>query len=180
MVDVNNAAIAYYFKNKENLYNCVIREAHQWLATSEIDAASDLPPKARIQKIIENMCCKLSGSHSWVARIQMFEVLELNRPPVRPVSAGLWKELSQLETTIQDLLGAQTEGLWAHYCAINIIGQCVFSCVISENPQANLPIFKPLASQSDMARQLIDLLLNGLTSEFSAEANSAENNRRGK
>jgi AcrR family transcriptional regulator len=168
VAQVNNAAIAYHFGNKENLYNLVIKQAHQWMAASAGEVPVTASPRIRLCKLIERLCDRLSGDHSWVARILMIELLAPCRVTKHKMMfLGLGKELIQLEGIVRELVGTCDCRKLARNCAIAVVAQCVFWCVTSSCALAGDSKCHPAVEKATMARHIADVFLDGVAKEHS-------------
>jgi AcrR family transcriptional regulator len=75
---VDLASINYHFGSRAGLYQAVLAEAHRQLITLDVLErleGSDLPPRAKLERLIEALVTSALAPHGWHSRVLARELL---------------------------------------------------------------------------------------------------------
>jgi len=122
---INIAAVNYYFRSKENLYQEVWRHAHNTLAARfppDAGVAEDAPPRLRLQGRIKAML-----QHA--LSLDAYEFLIMHKEMANPT--GLLKQVVEdtigplrlaLQRILRELLGHEADDKAVMLCEISVVG----------------------------------------------------------
>ena len=127
----NVAAVNYYFGDKEQLYLAVLHsvpEAHAEKYPSDGKLHPDSTPQDRLRAYIESLMQRIfdPGRPGWHAKIIARELAEPSRALdslLEEIARPLHRELSGI---VRQLLGASADDDDFRFCALSIMGQCVY------------------------------------------------------
>jgi AcrR family transcriptional regulator len=127
----NVAAVNYYFGDKEQLYLAVLRsvpEAHAEKYPYADKHPAGSPPTMRLRMYIESLLKRVfdTGRPGWHAKIVARELAEPTRALnslLEEIARPLHRELAAI---VRDLLGPEASSEDVRFCALSIMGQCVY------------------------------------------------------
>ncbi len=172
---VNVAALSYYFRSKERLYEAVVSEAGFQLvaAADRLGNHSDdaPPPEVRLRCIIKSLFKKLSEDHAWIARLVARQMADPAGERAGWVGLGFERYFLLLQAEINRLLGPQADREMVRLHALSVISQCLFYCLAGENlPQVFLRLEAPLPAWETLARHVASISLKALQCENGEQA----------
>jgi AcrR family transcriptional regulator len=127
----NVAAVNYYFGDKEQLYLAVLRsvpEAHAEKYPYAPNLAAASPPALRLRMYVESLLHRVfdTGRPGWHAKIVARELAEPTRALdslLEEIARPLHRELAGI---VRELLGPGATSEDVRFCALSIMGQCVY------------------------------------------------------
>ena len=127
----NVAAVNYYFGDKEQLYLAVLRsvpDAHAEKYPSAARLSTGSPAKIRLRGYIESLLQRVfdPGRPGWHAKIIARELAEPTRALdslLEEVAKPLHRELAGI---VREILGPSATDEDVRFCALSIMGQCVY------------------------------------------------------
>jgi TetR/AcrR family transcriptional regulator, regulator of cefoperazone and chloramphenicol sensitivity len=166
---VNVAALSYYFRGKEGLYEAIVSEAgFQLVAAAERlgKHPDDASPDVRFRSIVESLFKTLSDDHAWIARLVARQMADPAGERAGWVGLGFERHFMLLQAEINRLLGPQADREVVRLHALSVISQCLFYCLASESlPQVFLRLEGPLPAWEIMARHVASVSLEALHRE---------------
>lgn len=130
LAQANNAMIAYYFGDKEGLYQAVQAKARERLSKASACAELEiqqLPPKKRLESIVKSLIATLSEDAGCVAQLAARELVEANQAHPSLLTEGLRDYLTFLETAIKGAVGPAIDSTTVRIEALSILWQCVIN-----------------------------------------------------
>ena len=127
----NVAAVNYYFKDKETLYEETLRHAFDLMyAAYPIDrgTSEDAPAAEKLRAFIETMLRRIlgSGPPSYFPRLMIKEMGEPTQAHDRVVPKVMEPHRRWLHAIVRELLGPEATDRQVHLCAFSVISQCLF------------------------------------------------------
>jgi AcrR family transcriptional regulator len=127
----NVAAVNYYFGDKEQLYLAVLRsvpDAHAEKYPSGRGLGSNATAEERLRAYVESLLHRVfdPGRPGWHSKIIAREMVEPTRAfdlLLEEVARPLHRELA---STVRLLLGTSANEQDVRFCALSIMGQCVY------------------------------------------------------
>ena len=166
---VNVAALSYYFRSKEGLYEAVVSEAGLLLVAAAErlgEHSDDAPPEVRLRRIVESLFEKLSEDHAWIARLVAREMVDPAGERAGWVGLGFERYFLLLQAEIDGLLGHEADREAVRLHALSVISQCLFYCLARENlPQVFLRLEGSLPAGEILARHVASTSLKALQCE---------------
>jgi TetR/AcrR family transcriptional regulator, regulator of cefoperazone and chloramphenicol sensitivity len=155
---VNVAAITYYFRSKEGLYEAVVSEAGAQLVAAAEGLgkhSDDVSTEVRLRSIVESLFKTLIEDHAWIARLVARQMADPAGERAGWVGLGLEKYFMLLQAEINSLLGPQADREVVRLHALSVISQCLFYCLVGQNlPQVFLRLEGPLPPWEILARHV--------------------------
>lgn len=127
----NVAAVNYYFGDKEKLYRAVLRsvpDVHAERFPSRLGLGPDASPAEQLRAYIRSLLFRIfdPGRPGWHVKIIAREMVEPTRALdslVEEVARPLHRELAAI---VRQILGPASADEDVRFCALSIMGQCVY------------------------------------------------------
>lgn len=142
---VNQAAINYYFRDKERLYIETVKAAQQRVI-ERIPMPSwseGTPATERLTAFIETLLTRVLVGHEapWQSRLMIREILNPSRACQELVEEYFRPQFAMLLEILRELTGEQAESHELEQIGLSIVGQCVYyrvgqpivDCLIPQN-----------------------------------------------
>lgn len=132
---VNQAAINYYFGDKERLYIETVTRAHR-LGVQRVPLpkwSADTPPEQRLADFVRTLLERMLGDESpWQARLMLREILQPTSACQELVEDYFRPQFEVLQDILAEMLPAEVPPLLRYQIGFSIVGQCVFYRVAAD------------------------------------------------
>jgi len=125
----NVAAVNYHFRDKESLYEEVLRYAHQCASDRYRDsAAPNMAAEERLRLHILNFMRRIldAGRPAWHGKLMAREMVEPTAALDRIVDESIRPQSLRLGGIIRELLGDQADERLVQNVIFSVVGQCMF------------------------------------------------------
>ena len=126
----NIAAVNYHFGDKEQLYEAVLRYAHQ-CAAEQYPVQSGVgteEAEKRLRNYVHSLMCRMldRGRPAWHGKLMAREMAEPTAALDSLVEASIRPQFDMLNHIVQDILGPGFDDQAIRYAAASVVGQCTF------------------------------------------------------
>ena len=127
---VNQAAVNYYFGDKQQLYLETLRQAHEH-RSEQVPLPrwpAGTPAEVKLRDFVRTMMMRMIGVDDlpWQPRLMMREILEPTAAARRLVDDYFRPHLIELMSILGELLPPDTPAYRQRQLAFSVIGQCLF------------------------------------------------------
>ena len=129
--DINLAAVNYYFRDKQGIYEAVLLYAHRH-AAGKYPAASEtiegIPPVERLKSFVCTFLRRIldEGRPSWHGRLIAREMIEPTGILDKLIDEEIRPKYELLFSIVEEILGADAGKKKAALCTESIMAQCLF------------------------------------------------------
>jgi AcrR family transcriptional regulator len=166
LAGVNVAAVCYYFRSKQRLYEAVQARARDILwkgAERNVLTANGKTPRDRLQAIIESLFARLSEDSGWIAQLVVRELAGETGQSQHMVNEGLRSDLILIESVLKKAYGPEADASMIHLAALGVVSQCVFYCAARRTLMRVVPELDRQALRTQtLVHYLTDASLQGL------------------
>ena len=163
-VQVNIAAVNYYFGDKEKLYVEAVKLAHCSRSFAPTDWPADTAPAVKLRHFIHQMLTHLLDPTrpDWHARLMMREMADPTAACAAVVEDYIRPMATQLMDIVREILPPATEQVAVHLACFSIVGQCLYHRV-------HKPVTLQLVGAAEYATYDVERLSDHIT-QFSLAA----------
>lgn len=127
----NVASVHYYFGDKRQIYEAVLRHAHRYALEKyppDPAAAAELPPVERLRAFVQAFLLRIldDGRPSWHGRLLAREMMDPTGALDKLVEEEIRPRYEEICDIVQELLGDDGERQVTRLCVRSILGQCLF------------------------------------------------------
>jgi AcrR family transcriptional regulator len=157
-VDVNIAAVNYYFGKKEQLYVEAVKLAHCSREFTPTDWPPGTTPAVKLRHFIHQMLTHmLDGNRpDWHARLMMREMAEPTAACAAVVEAYIRPMAAQLMGIVSEILPPGTDPVDMHLACFSIVAQCLYHRV-------HKPVTLQLVGPNEFATYDVERLTDHIT-----------------
>jgi len=165
--EVNIAAVNYYFRDKEGLYEEVLQYAHRRALETypaEPPGGEDVSHEERLRVFIRSFLDRIlgPGRPAWHGKLMAREIVE----PTAALDALVEQSIRPLQTVllgiIRGLVGPGVSEWMLRLCSISVVGQCMHWCLAR-------PVLRRLHPQLEYSTKDIEMVAEHVT-QFSLAA----------
>ncbi len=165
--DMNIAAVNYYFRDKEGLYEEVLKYAHRRALEAypaEPPAGDDVSHEERLRVFIRSFLNRIlgPGRPAWHGKLMAREIVE----PTAALDALVEQSIRPLQAILLGIIRELVEpgvSEWVlRLCSISVVGQCMHWCLAR-------PVLRRLHPQLEYSAKDIEMVAEHVT-QFSLAA----------